>query len=142
MFKRDRYRFLNMYQGYTGYVFEFRSYFQNHPDPEIAQLYINLTTSSDQLSENWANMHQIKTLTERDNLKKAVSDALHHLKLKSVLKMLRDNSREILKVHSDGGDVMPYMEKQQKLEVVKMELCGALGIVLTMSMDVRFRQMK
>lgn len=109
-----------------GHVFDF-SYLANHADPEIAQLYIDLTTDEHSLSGNWADMHNIKTVTERDNLKQVVFDAIHRLKLCHILKRLKHNAKDI---KESKNDVTTLLEQRMQLEAIKKELCNVLGIAI------------
>ncbi len=117
LFKKDRYHFLNMNQGYVGHVFDVHAHFSNHPDPEIRQLYINLTFDRYNTPK-----------PDKETLKKEVTDALHYLKLKTILKLLRANSLKIKTNHESKIDITPFLEQQMKLENLKKEICKQLNI--------------
>ncbi len=119
IFKRDRYRFLNMYHGYVGnlsHVFD-SNYWSNHPDPAIRSLYIELTM----------NVHN-EPKPDMITLTKMVRDAIHHLKLKHVLKLIKSNSQAVKHAAIEGSELTPLIQERMRLDSIKVSICKELGI--------------
>lgn len=100
----------------------------HHPDNDIANLAISLITSPHILSENWEAMHRISVPSEEEVLKQAVIRSIHAIKIRSVMKLLKENREKIKQEYTAGNDIDSLLQMQQQLERVKMELSKELGI--------------
>jgi hypothetical protein len=84
------------------------------------------------LSDNWYSKHRIEVATEDTShivLKQSIERALHSLKMKFILKMIRELQEELSSA-TDELDQMALLEKQRTLDNVKLELSGILGRII------------
>lgn len=102
-------------------------YFLNHRDDNVRELATDLLSEPYELSHNWSR-HGITVPTEENVLREAVEGSLYSLKIRKVMKMIRENRREMDKQWKKGADIIELMERQHRLETLKMKLSLALGI--------------
>lgn len=105
------------------------SFFIHHEDQEISLLAVSLLTSNYQLSENWKNTHGILVKQEEEILKEAGVNAINHLKVRKLNKMIRENQEKMSKV-SDPQELEQLQRIHMSLSEVKKELSKALGAVI------------
>ncbi len=105
-----------------------QQYFIHHTDAEIANLAISLISSPYLLSDNWATMHRIAVPSEEFVLNSAVKGSINAIKIRSVMKLLKENRDKIKDEYQSGKEIGSLLETQQQLEKVKMELSKELGI--------------
>ena len=102
-------------------------YFLNHSDDDIRELTTDLLSEPYELSDNWSR-HGITVPTEENVLREAVEGSLYSLKIRKVMKMLKENRRQMDEQWKKGEDIFELMERQHRLEALKMQLSLALGI--------------
>ena len=102
-------------------------YFLNQTDDEVREIVSDMLSEPYELSTNWSR-HGITVPTEENVLREAVEGSLYSLKIRKVLKMIKENRERIDAAWRKGEDVIAIMERQHKLEALKMKLSLALGI--------------
>jgi DNA primase len=102
-------------------------YFLNHSDDDVRELATDLLSEPYELSNNWSK-HGITVPTEENVLREAVEGSLYSLKIRKVMKMLKDNRKQMDEQWKKGEDIIELMERQHRLETLKMQLSLALGI--------------
>ena len=102
--------------------------FINNSDKSISQLSINIFSKKNELSPNWADRHKIFTVTEKMQLKKAITDALYAFK-KSKLKKLIIENQEKLKIESSEDVINQLLQEQLQLKKIDQHLASKLGRV-------------
>jgi DNA primase len=103
-----------------------------HPDENVRSIATDLVMEKSGLSDNWYSKHRIEVATEDTShivLKQSIERALHSLKMKFILKMIRELQEE-LSAATDELDQMALLEKQRTLDNVKLELSGILGRII------------
>jgi DNA primase len=103
-------------------------YFENHRNPQLAQITINLNLkrSNDLLSDRWQSKHNIMTAHETDNIKKSVNHDLFIYKEKRLQKLLRDE-KEKLRTASSDEEIQTILISVQKLDALKSRVNKLLG---------------
>ena len=112
--------------------------FLKHPNPEVHALAVKSTIQKDHVSERWQEVHQIYPAQEKDLLRKALMDALHHLKL-------NQNRQEIAEVQvqlealseaierdepaAEAG-MRSLLERRKQLDTQKRELARYFGMAI------------
>ena len=71
--------------------------FLKHEDPQLQSFVADAMIEKDKVSDRWGEVHQIYPAREIDQLKKALMDTLHHLKLND------NRSRESGFTSQNGG---------------------------------------
>jgi DNA primase len=102
-------------------------YFLNHHDNDIRELATDLLSEPYELSDNWSK-HGITVPTEENVLREAVEGSLYSLKIRKVMKMLKENRSHMDELWKKGEDIIELMQRQHRLETLKMQLSLALGI--------------
>jgi len=102
-------------------------YFLNHLDDNVRELATDLLSEPYELSDNWSK-NDITVPTEENVLREAVEGSLYSLKIRKVMKMLRENRMEMDVQWKKGNDIIELMERQHRLETLNMKLSLALGI--------------
>lgn len=110
-------------------------FYIGHPDEEIAQLALDLSTSKDELSENWEKRWGVTLQTQpkpEENFTRDSVLSLKRFKLAKVVRMAKKNQDE-LKAASESGDVekqMTLIKMQMKLDGMRNELAKELNTVV------------
>jgi DNA primase len=102
-------------------------YFLNHRDDSMREMVSDMLSEPYELSANWGR-HGITVPTEENVLRAAVEGSLYSLKIRKVLRMIKENRERIDVAWRKGEDIIAIMERQHKLETLKMKLSLALGI--------------
>lgn len=102
-------------------------HFTQHPDPEVAQLAVNFTSTPYILSDKWEE-HNIRVLTEEMVLKRSVLSSLNSLKLRKLEGMILD-LQETLKSAAEI-EMMPTLERIKKLHAVRRLLADHIGTIV------------
>lgn len=84
-----------------------------HPDPEVQSFVVDALVDRHKVSERWAEVHQIYSTREEDQLNKALMDSLHLLKL-------NDNLREIAEIQEQLSDLNDAIERNEDDAIVSM----------------------
>lgn len=87
--------------------------FMKHPDPEVQSFVVDALVDRHKVSERWAEVHQIYSTREEDQLNKALMDSLHLLKL-------NDNLREIAEIQEQLSDLNDAIERNEDDAIVSM----------------------
>lgn len=99
----------------------------NHSDEDVREFVSDMLSEPYELSPNWGK-HSITVPTEKNVLHAAVEGSLYSLKIRKVMKMMKDNRERIEVAYRSGEDILSIMERQHKLETLKMKLSLVLGI--------------
>ncbi|MCB0402435.1 MAG: DNA primase [Flavobacteriales bacterium] len=102
--------------------------FINHHDPELSAIAISVIAEQHQLSPNWEN-HKIYTVTEEQQLTRAVIDTVHAFKLSKVKKLIEENQHQ-LKTDTSEDRHLQLLQEQMQLLKVKQQLAGKLGRII------------
>jgi DNA primase len=103
-----------------------------HPDENVRRVASDLLIDKTALSERWYGKHRIEIATEDTShtvLKSSIEKALHSLKMKFILKMIRELQDE-LATATDELDQMALLERQKTLDNIKTELSAILGRII------------
>jgi DNA primase len=103
-----------------------------HPDEKVRSIATDLVMEKSGLSDRWYSKHRIEVATEDTShvvLKQSIEKALHSLKMKFILKMIREVQDELATAEEEL-DQMALLEKQRMLDNVKIELSGILGRII------------
>jgi len=99
----------------------------NHEDSNIRKFVSEMLSEPYELSPNWGK-HSITVPTEENVLRAAVEGSLYSLKIRKVMQMIKENRQRIDVAYRNGSDILEIMERQHRLETLKMKLSLALGI--------------
>jgi DNA primase len=102
-------------------------YFLNHIDVDVREFVSDLLSEPYELSVNWSR-HGITVPTEKNVLRAAVEGSLYSLKIRKVMKMMHENRERMDTAFKNGEDIIAIMQRQHRLEALKMKLSKALGI--------------
>jgi len=102
--------------------------FINNPDQDISQLSINIFSNQHELSPNWET-HKIFTVTEDQQLKKAVINTLYAFKLSKLMQLILKN-QEQLKVETSEDISLKLLQEQVNLQQIKKQLATKLGRII------------
>lgn len=84
-----------------------------HPDPEVQAFVVGALVDKHKVSVRWAEVHQIYSTREEDQLNKALMDSLHLLKL-------NDNLREIAEIQDQLSDLNEAIEQNDETAISSM----------------------
>lgn len=87
--------------------------FMKHPDPEVQAFVVGALVDKHKVSARWAEVHQIYSTREEDQLNKALMDSLHLLKL-------NDNLREIAEIQDQLSNLNEAIEKNDETAISSM----------------------
>lgn len=104
------------------------SEFINNADNNISQFSIDLLTTKDEISPNWA-IHKIHVSTELDNLKKAVVNTLKAFKSSKVNKLISENM-EKLKLAQSDEESFSIQKEIMELKIIKNKIDQSLDRVI------------
>ena len=104
-------------------------YFVNNPDPSFSETIAGMIASPYELSENWEIQHKIYTISEKENLRKAVFDPLMHLKQSHVTQM-REKLEEAIKAAANEEEETLLLREKIKLDGMKMEVGKYFGTTI------------
>jgi DNA primase len=102
-------------------------HFTQHPDPEVATLAVNLSSSPYQLSEKYGD-HNIEVRTEESMLKRSVLSSINSLKLRKLERMVLDLQEQLKTAEED--DMMAILEKIKRLHGVRRQLADHIGTIV------------
>ena len=112
--------------------------FLKHEDPKLQAFVADAVVQKDIVSERWGEVHQIYPAREKDQLKKALMDALHHL----TLNQNRLESSEVqLKLAAlseaiNNGEetaiagLRDMLERRKALDVQKTKIASYFGVAI------------
>lgn len=106
--------------------------FSGHEEEKIRQAATDMLFDKYALSERWRDKHNVDTATEDNSamvLRKSVEKALHSLKMKIILKMIKALQDSLME-EADEIAQMEILEKQKQLLEVKRQLATILGRVI------------
>jgi DNA primase len=106
-----------------------------HPDEKVRTIATDLVMDSSALSDRWYSKHRVEVAIEDTShvvLKESIEKALHSLKMKFILKMIREVNEELIIAEKEEDQIglMASLEKQLALISIKTELSGILGRVI------------
>ncbi|SMO59660.1 DNA primase [Solitalea koreensis] len=104
-------------------------FFINHPNEKISQLTATLFSSKHSLSENWVKMHEIDVPEEKDLLNNAVLSAVYHIKMRKVMRLIREN-QEKLRTATTDDEIIEIQTMHIQLNQVKQLISAELGAVI------------
>jgi len=102
--------------------------FINHPDNNISQFAINIFSNKHELSPNWET-HKIFTITEEQQLSKAIINTIHAFKLSKLNQRILNN-QAALKVEKSEDKSMQLLQEQVNLLQIKKQLAAKLGRII------------
>lgn len=100
--------------------------FALHQDQAISSETSQVLTSQHLLSENWSIRHNVHPETEDMQLRKAAKDCIFRLKLRKVLKMMKEIENEI-EITSDENQLDALIREKMMLNVAKVEIAKYFG---------------
>ena len=112
--------------------------FLKHEDPQLQSFVADAMIEKDKVSDRWGEVHQIYPAREIDQLKKALMDTLHHLKLNDN----RSESRD-LQVKMEGLEeaiangeeaalvgLKELLERRKSLDLQKTKIASYFGVAI------------
>lgn len=110
------------------------SFFLHHPDAEVQQLAVDLSSSPYEYSENWAKRWDIFLTTQKmpeENFVKDSSSAMKRFRLRKLNRMIEENAEKIKALYKAGSDeYMLHLKLDQRLKAMRNELAAELGTVV------------
>lgn len=114
------------------------SAFLTHPNPEVHALVVKSTIQKDHVSKRWEEVHQIYPAQEKDLLRKALMDALHHLKLNqnrqeiAEVQVQLEALSEALELGEPAAEagLRTLLERRKQLDLQKKELARYFGMAI------------
>lgn len=103
--------------------------FALHQDREISSETSELLSSPHHLSENWNVRHNIMPETEDLLLRKAAKDCIFRLKLRKVMKMLREIEAQLRKADLPEEEIDILLHEKKALDTVKVQIAKYFGTV-------------
>jgi hypothetical protein len=113
----------------NGLVINDQQFLQNE-DQSLNSLVVDLTTSRNVLSENWATKHNIFTKTEPKRLKRAVMESVSIFKLR-VTENLIYEKQQLLKSEVKENETLNILKDIKQLTDVRNIFAKDLGIIIT-----------
>jgi len=113
----------------NGLVINDQQFLQNE-DQSLNSLVVDLTTSRNVLSENWATKHNIFTKTEPKRLKRAVMESVSIFKLR-VTENLIYEKQQLLKSEVKEDETLNILKDIKQLTDVRNIFAKDLGIIIT-----------
>ena len=113
----------------NGLVINDQQFLQNE-DQSLNSLVVDLTTSRNVLSENWATKHNIFTKTEPKRLKRAVMESVSIFKLR-VTENLIYEKQLLLKSEEKENETLNILKDIKQLTDVRNIFAKDLGIIIT-----------
>ena len=113
----------------NGLVINDQQFLQNE-DQSLNSLVVDLTTSRNVLSENWATKHNIFTKTEPKRLKRAVMESVSIFKLR-VTENLIYEKQLLLKSEVKENETLNILKDIKQLTDVRNIFAKDLGIIIT-----------
>lgn len=112
--------------------------FLKHEDPKLQAFVVDAVVEKDKVSERWGEVHQIYPAQEKDLLKKALMDALHHLKLNQnrVESGELQTKMEALTEAINNGEeaavagLRELLERRKALDVQKTKIASYFGVAI------------
>ena len=112
--------------------------FLKHEDPKLQAFVVDAVVKKDKVSERWGEVHQIYPAQEKDLLKKALMDALHHLKLNQnrVESGELQTKMEALTEAINNGEeaavagLRELLERRKALDVQKTKIASYFGVAI------------
>ncbi|MFI5163797.1 MAG: DNA primase [Bacteroidia bacterium] len=103
-------------------------HFVHHENPEIAHIAIDLTTFPYSISD-WLKKHGIQVTREEDILKVAVEHAIYSLKIRKIMKMISETSKQLQEASSEE-DILTLVAQKKRLDEAKNIFSKELGWVV------------
>jgi DNA primase len=110
-------------------TFPNEQYFLHHPNRELAEYVIHLTSTPYELSKNWLDKHQIFVSTEVHTTRKMVMSSLYSYKLRRVKKLLEHMSTR-LENNLPDEELFSALEQMKGLQAAKIEIARQLSYVI------------
>ena len=112
--------------------------FLKHEDPSLQSFVADALVQKDKVSERWGEVHQIFPAREVDHLKKALMDALHHLKLNQNRQESRDVQVKLegLTEAINNGEgaaisgLRELLERRKVLDIQKAKIASYFGVAI------------
>jgi len=102
--------------------------FINNSDQDISQFSINIYSNQHELSPNW-EAHKIFTVTEDQQLKKAVINTLYAFQLSKLTQLILKN-QEQLKTETSEEAHLKLLQEQLNYQQIKKQLAAKLGRII------------
>jgi hypothetical protein len=110
----------------------------SHEDPTIHSSVTDALVIRDQVSERWAEVHDIFPAQESDLLHKALMDSMHYLKLNQNRQEIQIIQEALIALSSaiDEGDetaiqgMRDLLEKRKLLDAQKKEIARYFGVAI------------
>ncbi|HKK80565.1 MAG TPA: toprim domain-containing protein, partial [Phaeodactylibacter sp.] len=110
------------------------SFFLHHPDSEVQQLAVDLSSTPYEYSENWAKRWDIFLTTQKmpeENFVKDSSSAMKRFRLRKLNRMIEENAEKIKALYKAGSEeYMLHLKLDQRLKAMRNELAAELGTVV------------
>jgi DNA primase len=112
--------------------------FLKHEDPKLQAFVVDAVIEKDKVSERWGEVHQIYPAQEKDLLKKALMDALHHLKLnqnRMESGELQTKMEALTEAINNGEEaavagLRELLERRKALDVQKTKIASYFGVAI------------
>ena len=112
--------------------------FLKHEDPKLQAFVVDALVEKDKVSERWGEVHQIYPAQEKDLLKKALMDALHHLKLnqnRMESRELQTKMEALTEAINNGEEaavagLRELLERRKALDVQKTKIASYFGVAI------------
>ena len=112
--------------------------FLKHEDPKLQAFVVDAVFEKDKVSERWGEVHQIYPAQEKDLLKKALMDALHHLKLnqnRMESGELQTKMEALTEAINNGEEaavagLRELLERRKALDVQKTKIASYFGVAI------------
>lgn len=105
-------------------------HFTHHPNRDLNQVVIDITTPKDSVSKNWAVKHKIYPVHESEKLKEAVMQSVAVFKMRTVENMITDIQQK-LKEEKNMDTIMQLLENIKDLTRARNTFAEKLGIIIT-----------
>jgi DNA primase len=112
--------------------------FLKHEDPKLQAFVVDALVEKDKVSERWGEVHQIYPAQEKDLLKKALMDALHHLKLnqnRMESRELQTKMEALTEAINNGEEaavagLRELLERRKALDLQKTKIASYFGVAI------------
>lgn len=106
------------------------SFFLRSENQNIVHFVSEIQFRQREISQNWANKHNIFTASEKDKLETAVMGAIHSFKISKVEKRIQEIRLALHKNEISGEETMDLLAEQVALENVKKAIAKKMGRII------------
>lgn len=106
------------------------SFFLRSENQNIVHFVSEIQFRQREISQNWANKHNIFTASEKDKLETAVMGAIHSFKISKVEKRIQEIRLTLHKNEISGEETMDLLAEQVALENVKKAIAKKMGRII------------